>query len=486
MLNQEVYEKIEQDLNDYHSNKYKNIWKNNFHIEMPFGLVNDPNGLSYYNNKFHIFYQWNPFGCEHKNKHWGLVKTSDFINFSKPEIILKPEDWFDKNGCYSGGAFVKGDTLKLFYTGNVKDENNNRESYQCIVDYHKDGSFEKKGPVIYKQPDGYTSHFRDPMIFVENELYYMVLGAQTDDLKGCALIYKSKDIEKWEIAGELKTNMKDFGYMWECPNMVKLNNRKYAFIFSPQGLESQEFRYQNIYQSGYVIGNLDLNEISLKNHSEFKELDMGFDFYAPQIFNHNNKNIMIGWVGMPDKDSEYPSSECGWMFQLTMPRVLEYKDNKLYQKPFYEIYKLRKNEILNIRDTVYKDYNVKLDSRNVEIKLDLDLNESRFTEIKFKFDDEYISLNYDEKEEVVIIDRNNMRLGGKGIRKFKLEAENSLKLHMFIDSSVMEIYYQNGIETTTFTYFPEKGQEFKMQVKSDNEVKINECSIWNLRRINYE
>ena len=79
-----------------------------------------------------------------------------------------------------------------------------------------------------------------------------------------------------------------------------------------------------------------------------------------------------------------------------------------------------------------------------------------------------------------------MRLGGKGIRKFKLEAENSLKLHMFIDSSVMEIYYQNGIETTTFTYFPEKGQEFKMQVKSDNEVKINECSIWNLRRINYE
>ena len=34
---------------------------------------------------------------------------------------------------------------------------------------------------------------------------------------------------------------------------------------------------------------------------------MGFDFYAPQIFNNDDKNIMLGWIGMPDKDSEYPT-----------------------------------------------------------------------------------------------------------------------------------------------------------------------------------
>lgn len=487
MLNQEVYKNIEQDLNKYYSsdnNKHK--WKNSFHIEMPFGLVNDPNGLSYYNDEFHIFYQWNPFGCEHKSKHWGLVKTKDFVNFTKPKIILKPEDWFDKNGCYSGGAFVKDDTLKLFYTGNVKDENNNRESYQCIVDYHKDGSFEKKGPVINKQPDGYTAHFRDPMIFVENGIYYMVLGVQTEDLKGRALIYKSEDIEKWELLGELKTNMKEFGYMWECPNIIKVNDEKHAFLFSPQGLESEEFRNQNIYQSGYVIGNLDLNEVSLKDHSEFKEIDMGFDFYAPQIFRHNNQNIMIGWVGMPDKDNEYPSAEYGWMFPLTMPRVLEYKNDILYQKPLSEMKNLRKSEILNIKDKVSKDYSFKLDSRNIEIKLNLDLKESNFTEIKFKFKNEYISLSYDKIKEIFIVDRNNMNLGGKGIRKFKLKAEDLLKLHIFIDNSVIEIYYQDGLETTTFMYFPENGEDFEIQVRNDNKVKIDELVIWNLRRMNYE
>ncbi|SFC85770.1 sucrose-6-phosphate hydrolase [Clostridium uliginosum] len=486
MSGKDIYSRIQQDLNNYYSNKDNNIWRNNFHIEMPFGLVNDPNGLSYYNDKFHIFYQWNPFGCEHKNKHWASVKTTDFVNFTKPEIILKPEDWFDKDGCYSGGAYVKDDTLKLFYTGNVKDENNNRESYQCIVDYHKDGTFEKRGPVILKQPEGYTAHFRDPMIFDHHGIYYMVLGIQTEDLKGRALIYKSEDIEKWKFAGELKTNMNDFGYMWECPNMISISDNKYAFLFSPQGLEAEEFKYQNIYQSGYVIGDLDLHKVALNHHSEFKELDMGFDFYAPQVFNHYGQNIMLGWVGMPEEDAEYPSAtNGGWMFPLTLPRVLEYKDNVLYQKPFKLVENLRESQALSVKDVICDDYKLKLDSRNVEINLDLDLKESNYVDLKFKFNDEYISLIYDKKLEVCIIDRNNMKLGGKGIRKFKLKVEDSLKLHILIDNSVIEIYYQEGLETTTFMYFP-KEDKLEVEIKNDDKLKINQLCVWNLRGVKYE
>lgn len=481
-----IYEKVKQDLNNFYSNNDNNIWRNKNHIEMPFGLVNDPNGLSYFNGKYHIFYQWNPFGCEHKTKHWALVKTTDFVNFTKPEIILKPEDWFDKNGCYSGGAYVKDDTLKLFYTGNVKNKKDERESYQCIVDYNKDGSFEKRGPIIPKQPDGYTAHFRDPMIFVNEGIYYMVLGVQRENLTGAALIYKSDDIEKWELVGELETDMKEFGYMWECPNIIKVNDDKYAFLFSPQGLEAEEFKNQNIYQSGYVIGNLDFKVPQLKNHSEFKEIDMGFDFYAPQVFTHNDKNIMIGWVGMPDKDSQYPSGENGgWMFPLTLPRVLEYKDNVLYQKPLKEVENLREKQIVSVKDLNINEYSLDLDSRNIEIDLELLLEESTFIDFKFVFRDEYINLTYNKENGVCIIDRNNMKLGGKGIRKFKLNVDKTLKLHMFIDNSVMEIYYQEGLETTTLMYFP-KFDDFKIEIKSDNKVKMSELNIWNLRGIKYE
>lgn len=485
MLNSKSYQGINEELNNYYSNGEKNIWRNNFHIEMPFGLINDPNGLSYYDNKFHIFYQWNPFGCEHKTKHWGLIATTDFVNFTKPKIILKPEDWFDRNGCYSGCGVVKDDELKLYYTGNVKGTNNERESYQCLATYYRDGTIEKQGVVIQKQPDGYTSHFRDPFIFIRDNLYYMVLGVQTEALKGKVLIYKSKDAVTWEVAGELKTNMRDFGYMWECPNMVKILDDKYAFIFSPQGLESEEFKYQNTYQSGYVIGELDIQNVQLKDHSEFKELDMGFDFYAPQVLNHDNKNIMFGWIGMPDKDDEYPTVNQGWMYALTIPRVLEYRNNELYQKPIDEIKNLRQEKVTNIKDLICGDYKLNLDSRCVEIILNLEICKTNFIEIKFKFNNEYILLTYDKKAQVCTIDRRNMEQGGKGIRKFKLKALEELKLHMFIDNSVIEIYYQEGLEVTTLMYFP-KEEQLEIGITNDNKVKIIELSMWKLRSVKYE
>ena len=481
-----IYEKIKQDLDGFYRSSDNNIWRNKNHIEMPFGLVNDPNGLSYFNGKYHIFYQWNPFGCEHKTKHWALVKTTDFVNYTKPEIILKPEDWFDKNGCYSGGAYVKDNTLKLFYTGNVKNENDERESYQCMVNYNQDGSFEKKGPVIKKQPKGYTAHFRDPMIFENEGTYYMILGVQRENLTGAALIYKSDNIEEWELVGELETDMKDFGYMWECPNIIKITEDKYAFLFSPQGLKSEEFKNQNIYQSGYVIGHLDFNIPALKEHTEFKEIDMGFDFYAPQVFNHNGENIMIGWVGMPDKDNEYPTAKNGgWIFPLTLPRVLEYKDNVLYQRPIKQIENLRQKQIIYVNKLVLDEYILNLDSKNVEIDLDLSMENSKNIELKFRFNDEYISLIYDKESEVCIIDRNNMELGGRGTRKFRLKADKSLKLHMFIENSVMEIYYQDGLETTTLMYFP-KSNDFKIELKTNSKVKINQLKVWELRGIKYE
>ena len=479
------YEEINQDIKNYYSNKNNiksNIWRNNFHVEMPFGLMNDPNGLCYYDNKFYIFYQWNPFGCEHKTKHWGLITTADFINFTNPEIVLKPEEWFDEDGCYSGGAYVKDGTLKLFYTGNVKGINNERKSYQCVVDYNKDWLFEKKGVLIDKEPEGYTSQFRDPMIFENNGIYYMVLAVQTKELKGRALIYESEDINRWSFVGELKTDMKDFGYMWECPNLFRVSKDKVAFMFSPQGLKEEEFKHQNIYQSGYVIGELNLDEVSLNTHTEFKEIDMGFDFYAPQVFNHKGKNIMIGWIGMPDKDKEYLSSEYGWMFGLTMPRVLEYKDNAIYQKPLELLKELRESKIVDFKSQYVDNYSIKLDSRTIECNLDLDINNSDNMELKLKFKDEHISISYSKKDEICILDRSNMELGGKGVRKFKLKIDKSLKMHMFIDNSFIEIYYQDGLETTTLAYFP-KSDDFEIEIK--NKVKINKLQIWNLRRINY-
>ena len=80
-------------------------WHNGFHLEMPFGLINDPNGLVFANGQYHIFFQWNPLGCEHKNKCWAYTSTSDFVHYSRPKLAMQPTDAHDKDGCYSGCGF---------------------------------------------------------------------------------------------------------------------------------------------------------------------------------------------------------------------------------------------------------------------------------------------------------------------------------------------------------------------------------------------
>ncbi len=69
-------------------------------------------------------------------------------------------------------------------------------------------------------------------------------------------------------------------------------------IVSPQGLEADGFRYQNVYQSGYFVGRLDYSKPELK-HGEFTELDQGFDFYAPQTLEDDQgRRILFAWMAV--------------------------------------------------------------------------------------------------------------------------------------------------------------------------------------------
>lgn len=51
-----------------------------YHIYPKTGLMNDPNGLAYFNGKYHIFFQWYPFDAVHGLKHWGHTESEDLIH----------------------------------------------------------------------------------------------------------------------------------------------------------------------------------------------------------------------------------------------------------------------------------------------------------------------------------------------------------------------------------------------------------------------
>lgn len=423
-----------------------------FHLQPPVGLLNDPNGLIQHQGEYHVFYQWNPFGCQHQNKVWGHVTTKNFVEFTQKPVALTPTDWYDKNGCYSGSAFVKDDQIHLLYTGNVKDEQGQRQSYQCLARVTAADQVEKLGVVIDDNeiPAGYTKHFRDPKVWYheEKQRWFAIIGAQTVAEKGTALLFSSVDAKTWAFQGELQTDYtQKFGYMWECPDLFALEGQD-VLLFSPQGLTPTGMDYANIYQSGYLVGTFN-PETLVMEHGKFYEIDRGFEFYAPQTFvDEQGRTIMLAWMGLPEEE-EQPTCEHGWVHALSLPRVLSLQAGRIYQQPLPELQQLRvqsEHQHLEQRQLTSEMLSV---GETYELQLTFSALKATGN-LRLQFGQHH-ELAIDCATQVVTLTRGGDYL--PGMRQCQLDFSEQLRLTIFKDTSSVEIFLENGQQVFTARTF---------------------------------
>lgn len=209
-----------------------------YHLHPISGLINDPNGFSYFNGAYHLFYQSYPFGAVHGLKSWVHFKSKDLVHWENLGLAIEPDTMADSHGAYSGSAREIDGKLFLMYTGNHRDENWIRTPYQIGAWMDKNGKVSDK-TILFKNPDHITEHFRDPQILKKNDTYYAILGAQDNAEKhGHIDVWKSKDLKNWEELGYLDFTDQDMGYMIECPNLVEVDGHV-VLIFCPQGLDKK-------------------------------------------------------------------------------------------------------------------------------------------------------------------------------------------------------------------------------------------------------
>ena len=89
-----------------------------FHLSPRIGWMNDPNGFTYYNGKYHMFYQYHPYNTNWGPMHWGHAVSEDLLHWEYLPAALAPDQEYDQNGCFSGSALTLPNGRQLLmYTG---------------------------------------------------------------------------------------------------------------------------------------------------------------------------------------------------------------------------------------------------------------------------------------------------------------------------------------------------------------------------------
>ena len=263
--------------------------------------------------------------------------------------------------------------------------------------------------------------------------------------------------------------------MWECPDYFNIDGHDIV-LFCPQGIEPEGNRYRNIYQSGYLIGSLDFDSMTL-SHDAFEELDHGFDFYAPQtMIGEHGERILIGWMGLPD--IEYPTDVDEWAHCLTIPRTLSVSDDLLTQQPIKALQQLRQSETkqsLNVTSNP-KTIN-EMTGTHYELIVKINDNQSNTFHIDLRqSEDERTRLTYDATSQQLTLDRSKSGELPNGVdgtsRTTKLTNPLST-LQIFVDTSSIEVFINDGERVMTARIFPKDSSDQITLTSEGGDVSLD-------------
>jgi beta-fructofuranosidase len=301
-----------------------------YHLLPSHNWINDPNGPIYLNGKYHMFFQYNPEAAIWGNMSWNHAISDDMIHWHNyPVAFSMTPGGPDEAGCFSGSTIVHevGGKKRVYaiYTGVVRDKanetirNEGLKESQCLA-WSDDPLLQRwtkrEKPVIPAPPSGLrVVGFRDPSVWKQDGVYFMILGSGIEKVGGCALLYRSTDLIEWTFMhqlaagawnGKATSNPVDDGEMWECPEIFALDGQ-HLLIFST---ERKVF-----WQSGVLDP-----QSMIFTQKKSGLIDLGA-FYAPKSqLDAGGSRVLWGWL--PERRSQDEMIKAGWSGMISLPRIL--------------------------------------------------------------------------------------------------------------------------------------------------------------------
>ncbi|MCR5454615.1 MAG: DUF4980 domain-containing protein, partial [Bacteroidales bacterium] len=191
-----------------------------YHHTPQYGWMNDPNGMFYLDGKYHLYFQWNPYGSQWENMTWGHSVSEDLVTWRYEKPAIEPDAL---GAIFSGSCVVDQNNtagfgknaVVAFYTSAGK-------SQMQSMAYSLDGgvTFNKysNNPVLI----GDCPDFRDPkVIWNEDAKHWNMVLAAGQELR----IYSSNNLKDWKYESSFGKGYGCHDGVWECPDLMKIGNK---------------------------------------------------------------------------------------------------------------------------------------------------------------------------------------------------------------------------------------------------------------------
>ena len=466
-----------------------------FHFSPRIGWLNDPNGFSFYEGKYHLFYQYHPYDSHWGPMHWGHAVSTDLINWEYLPVALAPDTDCDGAGCFSGSAVTLPDGRQLLmYTGcDAKDLDPEGKwaQTQCLAVSNGDEYVKYEGNPVITRKDlpagGDPYEFRDPYIWQAEDGSYraVVANANKDGNKATQIsMFKSNDAFHWSFDKVLFEDYRRIGIMWECPNFFALGGRQ-LLIASPMDMELEDAEGSIRFPKGnnvcYMVGDYDEANETFTPHqaashegasrsafATYHPVDCGLDFYAPQVMKApDGRTLMIGWMQDPSTANIHKIEDFRIFGQMSFPRELDLRGNRLVQWPAREMEECRKGRIISASmDIVSETKSIEgLSGRVLDMEIDISPRSSSAAGIcsldefgiRFARDyDHYVELTYRPDSSVLTVDRSRSGQSDEITKRRSIRVRDrsgKISLRILIDRWSAEVFINGGEQVMSLTYY---------------------------------
>ncbi len=457
-----------------------------YHFVSPESRLNDPNGLCFWQGRWHLFYQGYP--PEDPRQHWGHAVSDDLIHWRDLPYAIYPNP---EHACYSGATLVEKDRVVAMYHGTRVGNMVAVCGDPLLLNWEK---VTGKAVIPSKSPDGEPLPYRvfDPCIWKKDGLYYSLSGGTLPGPGGKRIradfLFRSKDLVRWEylhpfVEDDRFTLAGDDG---ACPYFWPIGD-KYILPF-----------FSHMSGGQYLLGDYD------KSRDKFVATGSGlFNFgavrpggvHAPSATPDGKGGLIVIFNMNEAKPTK------GWNQIMTLPRRLTLAgEDDLRIEPAGDVESLRTDHqpvgatpLPANQEVVLED----IRGNAMEIVAEIETQKSQMFELNV--------LRSPNREEVtriaffrgrgyrgkslITIDSSYASLAPDVASRapetaplFLKKSEN-LKLRVFVDRSVVEVFV-NGKQCVAMRVYPSRADSVGVSMRSQGRSAVlKSLDAWQMKNV---